>query len=482
VGGESYKLLRENPFRSVSDDPVSTFSIDVDTASYANIRRMLNLGSLPPPGAVRIEEMVNYFKYDYASPGGKDEHPLAVYGDVARCPWNSEHRLLRVGIKGRELPPAQRPPCNLVFLLDVSGSMEPANKLPLFKRAMKMLVKRLDEGDTVGVVVYAANSSVALETTDCGQKDRILGVIDGLQADGSTNGGAGIKQAYKMAAEAFIKGGVNRVILCTDGDFNVGITDHDELVDLIRDRAKSGVFLSVLGFGTGNLKDDRLEELADKGNGNYAYIDTMTEARKVLIAEAGATLITIAKDVKIQIEFNPTRVSAYRLIGYENRILRREDFNDDRKDAGEVGAGYTVTALYEIVPAGTPLTRPVVDPLKYQKTYKLTPAATSKEMLTLKLRYKKPDGDKSTLITRVVPDNPEQIDESQSDFRFAAAVASFGMILRGSQHSGTGSLDAVIETAQSARGEDPNGRRTEFVQLAKTARELMANREPRNSP
>ncbi len=469
---EAYDHIVDNPFRSVADNPLSTFSIDVDTASYANIRRLLNQGALPPKGAVRIEEMINYFTYDYAGPAKGDEHPFAAHAAVADCPWDAKHRLVRVAIKGREIAPDKRPSSNFVFLLDVSGSMNQPNKLPLVKRAMKMLVERLGENDHIAITVYAGAAGLVLDSTTCDRKQEILSALDRLNAGGSTAGAAGIKLAYAIAAKNFIKGGVNRVILCTDGDFNVGVTDESELVSLIETKAKSGVFLSVLGFGMGNYQDSRLEKLADKGNGNYAYIDTINEARKVLVTQMSGTLVTIAKDVKIQIEFNPSRVAAYRLIGYENRILAKEDFNDDKKDAGEIGAGHTVTALYEVVPSGEKVETPAVDPLKYQTPARTTEAAGSREMLTLKLRYKQPDGDKSTLMEYPVTGEAGRFDKASADFRFAAAVASFGMILRDSQYKGTYTLDAVIELAESSKGADKNGYRAEFIQLVKMAKEI----------
>ncbi len=469
---EAYDHIVDNPFRSVADHPLSTFSIDVDTASYANIRRLLNQGTLPPKGAVRIEEMINYFSYDYAGPKKGDKHPFAAHAAVAGCPWNARHRLVRVAIKGREIAPEKRPSSNFVFLLDVSGSMRPANKLPLVKRAMKMLVERLGENDRIAITVYAGAAGLVLDSTTCDERQKILSALERLRAGGSTAGAAGIKLAYQVAAKNFIKGGVNRVILCTDGDFNVGITNQSELVRMIEGKAKTGVFLSVLGFGMGNYQDSRLEKLADKGNGNYAYIDTIKEARKVLVTQMSGTLITIAKDVKIQIEFNPTRVAAYRLIGYENRILAKEDFKDDKKDAGEIGAGHTVTALYEVVPAGEKVETPAVAPLKYQTPARPTEAADSKEMLTLKLRYKRPDGDKSTLMEYPVADAGGRFDKASADFRFATAVASFGMILRDSKYKGTYTLDAVIELAQSSKGKDKEGYRAEFIQLVKTAKAI----------
>ena len=469
---ESYDHVVDNPFRRVADHPLSTFSIDVDTASYANVRRFLRQGQLPPPGAVRVEEMINYFPYDYAPPSGDDPVPFSVHIDVASCPWKAGHRLVRIGLKGREIDLRRRPPGNLVFLLDVSGSMQAPNKLALLKQGMKLLVDKLGENDRVAIVVYAGREGLALPSTPCDRKEKILAALDRLQAGGTTAGGAGIQLAYKVAVENFIPGGTNRVILGTDGDFNVGITDQSRLVRLIQDKAKSGVFLSVLGFGMGNYKDSRLEKLADEGNGNYAYIDTLQEARKVLVKEMGGTLITIAKDVKIQVELNPAKVAAYRLIGYENRILRKEEFNDDAKDAGDIGAGHTVTALYEVVPPGVKLDLPGVDPLKYQKPASSAGGAHGDEMLTVKLRYKKPDGEKSTRVSFAVTDGGRSLDDAPADFKFAAAVASFGMILRDSKYKGAYTLAAVLELARSGKGRDAEGYRREFVELVRKAREL----------
>ena len=399
---EAYDRIEDNPFLEVSQNPLSTFSIDVDTASYANVRRFLQRGTLPPKDAVRIEEMLNYFSYDYPVPSG--EGPFSASVEVAQAPWALEHRLVRIGLKGKEVAMEDRPSSNLVFLLDVSGSMRPSNKLPLLKKAMRLLVDRLGEKDRVAIVVYAGASGLVLPSTSANQKERILAALENLEAGGSTNGGSGIRLAYQSAVSHFISGGINRVILATDGDFNVGTTNQGDLTRLIEDNARSGIFLTVLGFGMGNYKDSTLEKLADMGNGNYAYIDTINEARKVLVDEINSTLITIAKDVKIQIEFNPLQVSAYRLIGYENRLLRQEDFNDDTKDAGEIGAGHTVTAFYEIVPAGRGLSIPGVDPLKYQTPMGTTEVAQSGELLTLKLRYRQPDGQTSRLLEFPVRD------------------------------------------------------------------------------
>ena len=483
---EAYDHFSENSYLAARQNPLSTFSIDVDTASYANARRFLNRQQLPPPGAVRIEELVNYFTYDYPQPEG--EVPFSVNVEVAACPWHTKHRLVRIGLKGREIEIDQRPLTNLVFLLDVSGSMRDANKLPLVVSAMKLLVEQLGENDRVAIVVYAGASGVVLPPTSAARKDDIMSALSRLSAGGSTNGGEGIELAYSLAQESFIEGGVNRVILCTDGDFNIGSTNRSELVPLIEKKAKSGVFLSVLGFGMGNYKDAMLEQLADKGNGNYGYIDTVQEARKVLVEQLSGTLVTIAKDVKIQVDFNPALVAAYRLIGYENRMLKAEDFRDDTKDAGEIGAGHTVTALYEVIPAGQPIPGADVEPSKYT-----TPPATQKkdgtepgrpaedkeeepeasnELLTVRLRYKQPDADTSQALRVPVVDAGTAFDRASDDFRFAAAVAQFGLLLRDSKYRGEANFDAVLEIAGSALGADDSGYRTEFLNLARTARQL----------
>ena len=465
---ESYTPIHENPFMSVSQDPLSTFSIDVDTASYANVRRFLNDGQRPPPDAVRIEELVNYFRYDYEQPEG--DAPFSVNVDIAEAPWNPTHRLARIGLMGREILD-DRKPGNFVFLVDVSGSMNSADKLELVQKSLRLLTRQLSENDRVAIVTYAGNSGLALESTSGADKPKITEAIDRMKSGGSTHGSAGIRLAYEQAASNFIKDGVNRVILCTDGDFNVGISDPDELESVIAQKAKSGVFLSVLGFGTGNLKDRTMETLADKGNGNYAYIDSLSEARKVLVEQMNATLVTIAKDVKIQVEFNPAQVQSYRLIGYENRMLAKEDFNDDTKDAGEIGAGHTVTALYELVPVGVALPdgRPIVDALKYQvpaaPAAKPAAAPTSSETLTVKLRHKQPDGEKSQLMEVPVTDEEKTMNASPKDFQFASAVAGFGLLLRNSAHSGQLTWDMVRKLAQKGKGHDKLGYRGEFLQL-----------------
>jgi len=471
--GDRYDALVENPFRTVKDHPLSTFSIDVDTASYANVRRfLLQEGRLPPPDAVRIEELVNYFDYDYAGP--EDDVPFAAHIEVAGCPWKSGHRLVRVALKGKEFPDEQRPPSNLVFLLDVSGSMNSPDKLPLLKQGMKLLAEQLGENDRVAIVVYAGSQGLVLPSTPGTEQETILGALERLQAGGSTNGGAGIDLAYRIAQENFVEGGVNRVLLCTDGDFNVGTTSTGELVRMVEERATAGVFLSVLGFGRGNLNDAMMEHISNKGNGNYAYIDGVTEARKVLVEQMGGTLVTIAKDVKIQIKFNPAQVAAYRLIGYENRILAAEDFDDDKKDAGEIGAGHTVTALYEVVPAGMEVDLPTVDPLEFQPraVEEQLDEALRDKLMILKLRYKAPDGDTSELLEFPVVDGGKGFSAASPEMQFASAVAAFGMLLRGSEHKGTATYDAVLEIAASAKGPDLHGYRAEFLDMVRRAKSL----------
>jgi Ca-activated chloride channel family protein len=474
-GGESYARVDENPFRSVSAEPLSTFSVDVDTASYANVRRFLSEGALPPVDAVRVEEMINYFRYSYAQP--RDNTPFSVTTELTECPWNRQHRLALIALQGRQIPSDDLPPRNLVFLIDVSGSMQPADRLPLVRNAMRMFSDTLNARDRVAIVVYAGSSGLVLPSTPGDHRERIHRAIAELEAGGSTNGGQGIKLAYQIARHQFVKGGINRVILATDGDFNVGLTSHDELVRLIEHERASGVFLSVLGVGTGNLKDSTMEMLADKGNGNYAYLDSLQEARKVLIQEAGSTLVTIAKDVKLQVEFNPRHVAGYRLIGYENRVLANEDFNDDRKDAGEIGAGHSVTALYEIVPVGVALPQPAVDALKYQAPTTATREAASNELLTVKLRYKDPEGDASRLLVRTLEN---RLQEMSTNLGFASAVAEIGMLLRDSKHVPSASFSSAIGRARKFREHDEDGYRMEFVKLAEVAAGLkrLARDEP----
>jgi secreted protein with Ig-like and vWFA domain len=479
---ESYTRIIENELKDVAREPLSTFSIDVDTASYANMRRFLNQNMVPPPDAVRIEELVNYFPTAEEGPAAQAKEPFAVRVELAPCPWQPVHRLARIGIKGRELG-NERKASNLVFLVDVSGSMNEPNKLPLVQQSLRMLTEQLGEGDRVTMVVYAGSSGLVLPPTNGEKKSEILAAIDKLQAGGSTHGSAGIQLAYEQAVAGFIKGGVNRVILCTDGDFNVGVSSPEELEKLITRKAKSGVFLSVLGFGSGNLKDRTMETLADKGNGNYAYIDSLSEARKVLVEQMSGTLVTIAKDVKIQVEFNPAAVRSYRLIGYENRMLAKEDFNDDTKDAGEIGAGHSVVALYEVVPSNLPPgaePRPVVDSLKYQaptiSPAQLVEAAKSGEMMTVKLRYKAPDSDLSKLIEVPVKDAGKTLTASSEEYKFSAAVAGFGLLLRDSAYQGTLSWETVRRLALDGKGADKLGYRGEFLQLIDKARGLKETR------
>jgi Ca-activated chloride channel homolog len=462
--GESYSHVQDNPFVRVADDPRSTFGVDVDTASYAIVRSYLGRSQRPPKDAVRLEELVNYFRYDYAGP--TDGRPFAVHLDAAGCPWAPSHRLVRIGLKGREVPAAERPPSNLVFLIDVSGSMDEPNKLPLVKQALRMLVRMLDDRDRVSIVVYAGSEGLALPPTSGARKETILAAIGSLSADGSTHASAGIRLAYEMAAQGFIRGGTNRVVLATDGDFNVGVTSEGELVRLIQEKAKSGVFLTALGFGTGNLKDATLEKLADRGNGNYAYIDGPAEARKVLVEEIGGTLVTIAKDVKLQVEFDPRRVGAFRLLGYENRVMAHAEFKDDARDAGDIGAGHTVTALYEIVPADAPLPGAAPDALKYQRT---VPGAADGSFLTVKLRYKEPEGARSTEMEVPLSSAGTSFADADEDFRFAASVAAFGMVLRDSPHKGSADLGRVLDWVRAATGDDPDGRRAEFGRMVAQA-------------
>lgn len=473
--GDQFEPITDNPFLRVVDNPLSTFSIDVDTASYSKVRQyLIDYNQLPRPDAVRIEEMINYFDYRYDPPAEDAEHPFAASIAIASCPWNPEHRLARIGIKGRTMENEERPSSNLVFLLDVSGSMDQPNKLPLVKRGMQMLLEQLGENDRVAIVVYAGAAGMVLDSTTADRQQEIYDALERLHGGGSTNGGEGIRLAYATARDHFVTGGTNRVILCTDGDFNVGTTGTDQLVRMVEKEAQGGIFLTVLGFGMGNHNDAMLEQISGRGNGNYAFIDTENEARKVLVQQTASTLVTIAKDVKIQVEFNPNQVAGYRLIGYETRLLAKEDFNDDTKDAGEIGAGHTVTALYELVPAGEPVepAAPEVDSLKYQTPATTTEAADNDEMLTLKLRYKQPDGDKSTLVEFPAKDSGQSLDAADRDFRFAAAVAGFGMLLRNSPYKGNWTYSAVEEVARDAQSEDPHGLRSEFVRMVRKAAEI----------
>ena len=465
---ESYAHIAENDFRLVSASPLSTFSIDVDRASYANIRRFIQDGERPPIDAVRIEEMINYFPYDWDAVGR--EHPFSVTTEVWDAPWKQEHRLVRIGLHARSIDTEDLPASNLVFLLDVSGSMRPDNKLPLLKKAFALLVDQLRPQDRVAIVVYAGAAGLVLSSTPGNRHDEIMAALDELQAGGSTAGGAGLELAYATAFEHFMDGGNNRVILATDGDFNMGASSDAEMVRLIEQERDGGTFLTVMGFGTGNLKDSKMEQIADHGNGNFHYVDGLLEARKVLVEEMGGTIHTLAKDVKLQIEFNPARVAGYRLIGYENRLLADEDFNDDTKDAGELGAGHTVTALYEVVPVGVAVPREEVDDLRYQAQPDDLPAsAFEDEMMYVKIRYKDPDGTKSKLLEQAVADRSGS---PSVDFRFATAVAGFGMLLRDSEHAGELTLSDVVRLAEKGKGDDPRGYRGEFIRLVEATRDL----------
>ncbi len=468
---EGYDHIVENPFLKTNDNPLSTFSIDVDAASYANIRRFINDGRLPPAGAVRIEEMINYFNYSYPQPQG--DAPFSINTEISNCPWNAQHTLVMIGLQGKKISTQNLPASNLVFLIDVSGSMYEPDKLPLVQSSLKLLVDQLRPQDKVALVVYAGNAGLVLPSTSGDEKTKIKDAIDALEAGGSTAGGAGIQLAYKTARNNFIKGGNNRVILCTDGDFNVGQSSEDELQTLIEEERSSGVFLSVLGFGTGNYQDAKMQTLADKGNGNHNYIDNISEAKKVFVNEFGGTLFTIAKDVKLQIEFNSEKVQGYRLIGYENRLLNKEDFNDDKKDAGELGSGHTVTALYELIPAGIKDTMlKDVDALRYQKIKPLSKRNFNDEVMNIKLRYKKADGDKSILIEHPLKDENIAFNSTSDNFRFATAVAAFGMLLRNSEYKGVADFSTVRDMAQSAIANDEEGYRKEFINLVKKASSL----------
>jgi Ca-activated chloride channel family protein len=466
---ESYDRVVDNPFLGARDNPLSTFSVDVDRASYSNVRRFITNGQRPPKDAVRIEELVNYFNYEYPDPDSR--HPFSVTTEIARTPWHSEHLLVRIGLQARRIPLESMPPNNLVFLVDVSGSMRTPDRLPLVKRALQLLVHQLREEDLVAMVVYAGAAGLVLPPTSGAHKGVILAAIEGLEAGGSTAGGAGIRLAYDVARQYHMPNGNNRVILATDGDFNVGASSDAEMERLIEEKRQQGTFLSVLGFGRGNLKDSKMEALADKGNGNYAYIDDLAEAKKVFGAEMGGTLLTLAKDVKLQVEFNPEHVASYRLIGYENRMLRTEDFDDDTKDAGEIGAGHSVTALYEIVPRGGTVREPTAEPLRYQTVRSSGRSGNGNELMYVKLRYKLPDASASRWLDHVVPFS--QPTAGSTDLRFAAAVAAFGMILRDSEYRGSATLDDVFTLAVGAFGKDPGGYRAEFAKLV----ELVRSRE-----
>ena len=468
---ESYKGVEENRFTNPKQAPLSTFAVDVDAASYSNVRRFINSGQLPPKDAVRVEEMINYFKYDLQSPTNGD--PVAIHTELSSAPWNPQHRLLRIGLKAKMIETAKLPPSNLVFLIDVSGSMSGANRLPLVKASLKLLVDQLRDIDHVAIVTYAGAAGLKLASTPGDQKIKIKEAIETLDAGGATAGGAGLKLAYSIAKENFIKSGNNRIVLASDGDFNVGDYSDQDMEQLIVREQQSGISLSVFGFGMGNLKDSKMEVIADKGHGNYAYVDNISEARKAMVTEFGGTLFTVAKDVKLQIEFNPALVQAYRLVGYENRLMEKEDFNNDQKIGGDMGVGHTVTALYEIVPAGIKdsfLTE--VDPLKYQKTPKAQVLNRSSEMVTIKFRYKNPDSDKSKMKAVVVYDTPVAFRLTSNDFRFSSAVAELGMLLRGSDFKQQSDFNRLIARAKGALGEDKERYRSEFIGMAENARLL----------
>lgn len=469
---EQYGVIVENPVKQVFESPLSTFSIDVDTGAYANVRRLLNAGRLPPSDAVRVEEMINYFPYAYALP--KNNSRFAVHTEMAPAPWNIKHHLLHIGIKGQDIAKTSLPPSNLVFLVDVSGSMSSAERLPLLKSSLKLLVQQLRAQDHVSLVTYASGTRVVLEPTSGEHKSKIIAALDNLTAGGSTSGAAGITLAYNMAEQGYIKGGINRILLATDGDFNVGITNFEALKNMAEEKRKSGVSLSTLGFGVGNYNEKLMEQLADAGNGNYSYIDTLNEGQKVLVDEMTSTLATIAKDVKIQIEFNPEVVSEYRLVGYENRMLQREDFNNDKVDAGEIGAGHTVTAIYELTLKGNGAS---IDPLRYTKE-KVSGASASGELAFLRLRYKEPDGEVSKLVEWPLHkrDIKTSLTQTSTEFRFAAAVAAFGQQLRGGKYTGVMDYADIARLAADARGEDGFGYRGEFLRLVKLAQTLSSKK------
>lgn len=481
---ESYDKIDDGAWKAVGDDPLSTFSIDVDTASYANVRRFLTSGSLPPPDAVRIEELINYFTFAYPQP--QRTHPFSVTTEVAACPWNNTHALVLVGLQGQRLDEARLPPRNLVFLIDVSGSMNEPAKLPLVQSSLRLLADQLTSRDRLAMVVYAGASGLVLPPTSGDDKSTIRRAIDSLHSGGSTNGGAGIQLAYDVAARELKRNGINRVILATDGDFNVGVTNQGELIRLIEQKRETGIALSVLGFGTGNLKDATMEKLADRGNGNYAYIDSLSEAQKVLVSEAGGTLVTIAKDVKLQVEFNPAVVSSYRLIGYENRALANADFHNDKKDAGEMGAGHSVTALYEIVLVGRQDTRTGSDAgavpvgqLRYQGPRALTATANADELMSVNIRFKRPTSERSELMSQPVR-RRRRLESPGGNTAFAASVAAFGMLLRDSEHKGEASFPMVLGLARAHRGDDLHGHRGEFIKLVELAQTLAAQHESRH--
>ena len=466
---ETYKEIKENSFVAVAQQPVTTFSADVDRAAYANVRRIIGYGQIPPKDAVRIEEMVNYFDYDYPTPEEGSASPLRVSPELAPAPWNPNHLLLRIGLQAKKIDLAKAPPSNIVFLIDVSGSMDEENKLPLLKSSFKMLLGQLRPDDKIAIVTYANGTKVALPSTSVKDKEKIIKVLDNLYASGGTSGGRGIQLAYEQAQKSFIKNGNNRIILATDGDFNIGINNTTDLEKFIEKQRESGIYMSVLGFGIGNYRDDMAETIADKGNGNYAYIDNITEAKKVLVNELSGTLFAVAKDVKLQLEFNPKYVKEYKLIGYENRMLANEDFTNDKKDAGEIGAGHTVTALYELVPSDGK----VAQSLRYQ-SQELNEKGKGNELGFLKIRYKDPKvkDAKSVEITEPLVFNKKALKETSTDYRFAASVAEFGILLRDNSNKANATYDQVIELAEGAIGKDPEGYRKEFVRLVKSVKML----------
>ena len=471
---EEYDVINENTFQETITSPLSTFSIDVDAASYSNLRRVVNSGQKPQKDMIRIEEMINYFNYDYPDPKG--EHPFSIITEVAQAPWNKNHRLIHIGLQGKKLDYDNTNPSNLVFLVDVSGSMSDQNKLPLLKSSLKMLVDQLSDKDKIAIVAYAGASGLVLPPTPASKKSTIISALDNLSSGGSTAGGQGIKLAYKVAEEAFIKNGNNRVILATDGDFNVGISSTSEMVRLIEEKRETRILLTIAGFGMGNYKDGRMEQISNAGNGNYYYIDNINEARKVFVNQMQATLFTIAKDVKIQVEFNPEKVQAYRLIGYENRILNAVDFNDDKKDAGELGAGHTVTALYEIIPQGIKSKfLKNIDPLKYQDIKK-SHNIKSNDLLTVKFRYKEPDSSVSKLITNTLADKTKDINNSSDNFRFSASIAEFGMLLRESELKQGSTYQNALTLAIGAKGNDKEGYRQEFINLIQNVKLMERER------
>ena len=463
---EEYSRIYENEFKDAKQNPLSTFSIDVDNASYSNVRRFIANNRMPPKDAVRVEELINYFTYDYPQPKG--DTPFSIVTEISSCPWNPSHKLVHIGLQGKRLNYDDLNPCNLVFLVDSSGSMSSSNKLPLLKKSLRLLVDELDDRDKIAIVAYAGSAGLVLPSTPATQKDRIVSALEQLSAGGSTAGGQGIQLAYKVAVENLITNGNNRVILCTDGDFNVGVSSTGDLVRLIEEKRKNDIYLTICGFGMGNYKDNRMEQISNAGNGNYFYIDSIHEAKKVFVKEMRANLFTIAKDVKIQVEFNPVRVKAFRLVGYENRVMANEDFEDDKKDAGELGAGHTVTALYEIIPAGSDENVKKTAELKYQETTVTSSAAESMEIMTVKLRYKPPKEEKSKLVEQPLIDRSMSLAKTSDNFRFSSAVAGFGMLLRDSKFKGNLTYEAIASLAKDSKGKDTEGYRAEFIRLVET--------------